>query len=59
MKRKFKKDKQALKSYTWAAEHWINNKEPNMIKPFSWLIDKFAPIPTWDNNWQEKWNKLK
>lgn len=57
--RKYKKDRQSIKSYDWAAKHWIDNKEPNMIHPFSWLIEKFSPVPGWDDGWQDKWNKLK
>ena len=56
--RKFKKDDQAIKSYSWVAKHWINNKEPHTIKTFDWFIKKFLPIPTWDINWQNKWDKL-
>lgn len=56
--RTYKKDKQSVKSYNWAAKHWINNEEPDMIHPFSWLIEKFSPIPTWTDDWQDKWNKL-
>ena len=33
--------------FTWAARHWINNEEPAMVHPFSWLIEKFSPVPTW------------
>lgn len=32
---------------TWAAKHWINNEEPGMIHPLSWLVEKFWPVPTW------------
>ncbi len=34
-------------SRTWSSKHWINNEEPGMIYPFSWLIEKFWPVPTW------------
>ncbi len=33
--------------YTWTAKHWINNEEPGMKHPISWLIEKFWPVPTW------------
>ena len=35
------------RSRTWAAKHWMDNAEPDMIHPFSWLIEKFWPVPTW------------
>lgn len=34
-------------SWEWAARHWMNNEEPGMIHAFSWLIEKFWPVPTW------------
>jgi len=37
----------------------MNNEEPNMIHSFSWYINKFWPIPTWPDNWQEVWDKHK
>lgn len=35
------------RSRTWVSKHWMENAEPNMIHPFSWLIEKFWPVPTW------------
>lgn len=51
----FKNNRHTIASHTWTAKHWINNEEPNMKHPFSWLIEKFAPIPTWPENWREIW----
>lgn len=34
----------------WATKHWLNNEEPNMMHPFSWLVEKFWPVPTWPEN---------
>ena len=28
---------------------WLNNKWPLQKRPLSWLVDKFAPVPTWGN----------
>jgi glycosyltransferase involved in cell wall biosynthesis len=36
------------KQRSWCTRHWMNNEEPNMIHPFSWLIKKFNP-PGWKN----------
>lgn len=41
-------------SRTWAAKHWMENQEPGMIHPFSWLIEKFWPVPTWPED-RSKW----
>lgn len=35
---------------TWAAKHWLNNEEPGMIHPLSWLVEKFWPVPTWSED---------
>lgn len=42
------------RSRTWAAKHWMENAEPGMIHPFSWLIEKFWPVPTWPED-RNKW----
>lgn len=55
--RQYKKDTQDNR--TWSSKHWIGNNEPNMIHPFSWLIEKFQPIKTWPDNWQEVWDNYK
>ncbi len=51
--RSFKTNPHTIASHTWSAKHWINDEEPNMIHPFSWLIEKFWPVPTWPENWKE------
>ncbi len=45
--RKYKVDQDAVRGRTWSARHWINNQEPGMIHLFSWLVEKFWPVPTW------------
>jgi len=57
--RKHKKDKYHISGNTWGTKHWMNNEEPNMVHSFSWYINKFWPIPTWPDNWQEIWDKHK
>ena len=54
-----RKDGQVFRSCLWSTEHWMNNKEPNMVRPFSWLVEKFWPVPFWPENWQAVWNKSK
>ena len=44
---KHKRDGPAATGRAWAAKHWMNNEEPNMIHPFSWLVEKFWPVPSW------------
>jgi len=54
----YKKNIYTKKTRAWCTDHWLNNKEPNMIHDFSWLIEKFWQIPTWNDNWQEEYKKL-
>jgi len=48
------------RSVTMAAKYcidtWMNNKWPKSIHDMKWLVDKFAPVPTWENfDWSKKW----
>lgn len=45
--RMYKPDANTVASHNWSAKHWMNNEEPNMIHPISWLVEKFWPVPTW------------
>jgi glycosyltransferase involved in cell wall biosynthesis len=45
--RDYKINNNAVRSRSWSAEHWFNNKEPGMIHPFFWLVEKFWPVRTW------------
>lgn len=40
------------RSYDWTANYWMRNAWPEAVHPLSWLIDRFAPVPTWPDNWQ-------
>lgn len=33
----------------YSQDLWLNNKWPLQKRPISWLVDKFAPVPTWGN----------
>lgn len=34
----------------YSRDLWLNNKWPMQKHDFMWLIEKFAPVPTWENN---------
>jgi hypothetical protein len=51
--RRHKKDDAAICGNEWSTHHWMANEEPGMVHPFSWLVDKFMPLPGWQQNWQE------
>lgn len=57
--RKYKKQSNIAKCRTWSSKHWINNEEPNMVHKFNWLIEKFWPVKSWPENWQEIWDNYK
>lgn len=35
-------------------DYWINDRWPERVHDFQWLLDKFAPVPTWPENWKEQ-----
>ena len=41
--------------WNWATWHWLNDREPGMVRPFSWLVEKFWPVPSWPDDWREQW----
>lgn len=45
--RTYKSATKNTSGYTWSSKHWMNNEEPGMKHPFSWLIKKFWPVPGW------------
>jgi glycosyltransferase involved in cell wall biosynthesis len=45
--RAYKFNRGMIRARTWTTQHWLNNEEPNMIHPFSWLVEKFWPVPSW------------
>lgn len=44
-----------VEASNWSAEHWLNDREPNMIHKFAWFIDeKFPGMPSWPADWKEQ-----
>lgn len=41
--------------YTYDAEFWMLGKWPLAAHDVGWLVEKFAPVPTWPENWRELW----
>jgi hypothetical protein len=33
----------------YSKDLWFNNKWPKQKYPLKWLVDKFAPVPGWEN----------
>jgi len=38
--------------HRFSADYWINNRWEKQIRKFEWIIDKFWPVPTWQENWK-------
>jgi len=45
-------------NWNWATEYWLNNRDPDIIYKFSWLIEKFWPVPGWPED-RSQWNPFK
>jgi glycosyltransferase involved in cell wall biosynthesis len=45
--RRYKVRIKANSGWEWSTKHWMNNEEPGQIHSFSWLIEKFWPVPSW------------
>lgn len=44
-----------IKASNWSAEHWLNDREPNMVHKFEWFIDeKFPGMPSWPTDWKQQ-----
>ncbi len=43
-------------AHIYAKDLWFNNKWPLQKRDFKWLLDKFAPIPGWNNGYPELHN---
>jgi glycosyltransferase involved in cell wall biosynthesis len=41
------KEQDAARDYS--REYWYNNKHPKQVRPLSWLLEHFWPIPDWDD----------
>jgi len=37
----------------WSAYNWCYNQWPKRVADFEWIIEKFSPVPTWPDNWQD------
>ncbi len=42
-----------LKAHKFTVDFWLNDRWTKARRPFSWLIEHFAPVPSWPENWKE------
>jgi hypothetical protein len=38
---------QVNRARKYSQDLWLNNRWPGQVRPLSWLIEKFAPLPDW------------
>jgi len=44
------------KGHIYAAEYWMANSWPDRVRDIEWLVQKFAPVPTWPDDWERRLN---
>jgi glycosyltransferase involved in cell wall biosynthesis len=58
------KGKKYGRGYVWSSrehkgghdftiDHWVQDRWTERVRDFAWLIEKFWPVPTWPENWQD------
>lgn len=45
--------KEIKRAYLWTARHWMFGEWPEAVHDLGWLVDRFAPVPTWPENWRK------
>ncbi len=53
----FQSKREILAGHEWSARYWMNNKWEGRVHDFEWFVEKFAPMPTWPDDWQELWER--
>lgn len=43
-----------LRAHRYAADYWLNNRWAGRGRDFEWLIDHFAPVPSWPDDWKTR-----
>lgn len=44
---------EGLESHRISADYWMNNRWPQRVHDFEWLVDHFAPVPFWKKDWKK------
>ena len=45
--------KEVIHGNHYSVDFWMNNRWGERKYDLEWLIDKFSPVPSWPDNWQE------
>lgn len=55
--RMYRQDRrEVVEGHAYSARYWMTNSWEKRVHDLEWLIEKFSPVPTWDDNWQEKFD---
>jgi len=46
-----------LAGHEYSARYWMNNKWEARLHDMEWFVDRFSPMPTWEADWLEKWER--
>ena len=46
-------------SYDFAARYWMSNSWKERVRDLEWLVERFWPVPTWPEDWRERWQAWK
>ena len=46
-----KDNEEVARGLAYSCDFWLNNRWEQRQYDFEWLIDKFAPVPTWPKDW--------
>lgn len=38
----------------YCIDYWINDRWPEQVRDFKWLMEKFWPVPGWPENWEQQ-----
>lgn len=53
-----KDDAEIDKGVAYSCDFWMNNRLEGRVHDLEWLIEKFAPVPTWRDGWREHWDSV-
>jgi len=53
----FMSKSEVVNGHEYSARYWMNNKWTERKHDLKWLIDKFWPVPTWPEDWEQRINE--
>jgi len=46
-------------SYLWTSTYWMADSWEGRARDLDWLVERFWPVPTWPDDWRERWREWK